>query len=71
MLQEVCRLFFFIGYFVEEERVKEQGKEDVIALRNSWKIASGELRDVVHRFYQGSLAIRHTVSLSTRKCDFS
>jgi hypothetical protein len=70
VLQEVCRLFFCIGYFVGEERVKQRGKKDVIALHNSMKIANGELRDVVHRPYQANLANCHTVSRCTRKCNF-
>ena len=48
-------MFFCIGYFVGEERVKQQGKKDVIDSHNSTKIANGELRDVVHGPYQGIL----------------
>jgi hypothetical protein len=70
MLQEVCRLFFCIGCFVGEERVIKQGKEDVVDLRNPMKNASGELRDVVHRPYQGNLA-KYTVSRCVHKCNFS
>jgi hypothetical protein len=71
MLQEVCRLFFCIGYFVGEERVKQQGKKDVVDLHNPMKTASGELRDVGHRPYQGNLAKCHTVLRCARKCNFS
>jgi hypothetical protein len=71
MLLEVCRLFFCIGYFVGEERAKQRGKKDVIALYNSMKIANGELRDLVQRPYQGNLAKCHTVSRCTRKSNFS
>jgi len=63
-------LFFCIGYFVGEERVKQQGKKDVVDLHNPMKIASGELRDVVHRPYQGNLAKCHTVARCARKCNF-
>jgi hypothetical protein len=70
MSQEVCRLFFCIGYFVGEERVKQQGKKDVVGLHNSIKIANGELHDVVHKSYQSNLAKCHTVSCYTRKCNF-
>jgi len=70
MLQDVCRLFFCIGYFVGEERAKQQGK-DVIVLHNSMKIANGELRDIVHRPYRGSLAKCYTVSRCTYKYNFS
>lgn len=61
ILQEACQLFFCIGYFVGEERVKLQGKTDASVLHYSKRTANGELRDVVHRPYQGNLYLQNVI----------